>query len=119
MNSQALHLLIDDMIEVLQSERRAVASLDVEKLNAFTARKEEQVERLQELMTDVPTDGPEVLALRAKLAEISIEAETNALLVRDSQEVIRAFLGEASNPGVYTSRGAIQSDSRRTAARSI
>ncbi len=119
MNWQALHLLIDDMIEVLRSERRAVASLDVEKLNAFTALKHEQIERLQTLMRDLPKEGPTAGELRAKLAQVSIEAEANALLVRDSQEVIRVFLGEGSNLGVYTSTGAIQSDSRRSAPRSI
>lgn len=110
---------IEEMIEVLRAERRAVASLDVDSLNLLTARKVEQLEKLQTLMAGVPTAGPEAVSVKEQVAQVSIEAEANAHLIKDALAVVQALLGLPKGGGLYNARGAIQSEERRGVARSI
>lgn len=114
-----LNTLIDDMIETLRSERQAVASLDVDALNATTSKKLEQVERLRSLMEQLKTNDEDAVEVRLRVARVSIEAEANAILVKDGLDVIRVLLGAAADPGVYNARGTIQAGDRHGVARSV
>lgn len=117
MSERELGRLADDMVQVLETQRRAMARLDVEALLDCNAR-------TQSLLTDLGAGMAELerpsTTLRDKVTRVSIEAEANALLVKDTLEVIRGLMGaEASARGVYDARGAMQSSDRGMVARSI
>jgi hypothetical protein len=119
MNLDGLQKHVDDMIEVLQAERRAVASLDVDAINALTAKKVEQLAKLETLMASAPKEGPGAAEVRHRVARVSIEAEANAHLIWDALAVVQALLGLPKGGGLYNARGAIQSEGRSGVARSI
>ncbi len=116
---EQLNTLIDDMIKTLHSERQAVASLDVTALDALTSQKLEQVDHLRSLMEELPKNAYEAADVRRRVARVSIEAEANAILVKDGLDVIRVLLGAGAEPGVYNARGAIAERDRQGVARSI
>lgn len=116
MNPEKLEALADEMIVVLQEQRRALGRLDVPALVECNTRSQALLEAMG--ATTAALDDP-ASALREKVLRVSIEAEATALVVRDALDIIRGMMGVESSNGLYDARGAVQTDERRLVARSI
>lgn len=111
-----LEALVDDMIEVLRTQRRAMAKLDVEALLDANARTTALLGDLEHILAETEAPPP---ALRSKVFAVSIEAEATSLLVQDALAVIRGLMGITDAPRVYDARGMMQDRDRRPIARSV
>ena len=108
--------VVDALIEVLKTQRRAMVALDVEALVASNSRSTELLARLGKLADSV--DGG-LRAIGDKAFEVSVQAEANALLVRDTLDVLRGLMGANEGAGTYDARGTVQAEGRRNVTRSI
>lgn len=116
MSGAAIDRLVDDLVEVLQTQRQAMGRLDVEALVDCNARSQQLLGDLGAALGAAQAPSP---AVRQKVTRVSIEAEATALLVKDALEVIRGLMGADSAPGVYDARGAMHAGDRRLVARSV
>lgn len=94
---------LDRLIAVLREEREAVAGLDVGAIERLTAEKASLVQTLAAAVTDL---GDTRADLRETVARLAIEAEANALLVRDALAFVRGMLGAPTPGGTYDAHGA-------------
>jgi hypothetical protein len=100
MSDRTLHELRqigEELRQAFADERRAISSLDHERLVQLAAHKERLASRLAELREPALATGSP--AVRDLFAAIRIEATATAMLAAAAAEAVRALLGYESSGG--------------------
>lgn len=86
---------MNDLIELLRDERRAIASVDFVRLNEIAEKKQSLLETLR--------DGP-MPPSKSELSRVMAEAEANRALLNDAVSTLKEYLGIGDAPGTYDAR---------------